>query len=237
MLRAEDLQAPLPIARRELAIDGRSTCTHTLESLCAGWPSALPVTTLLGVVSSDVWDDDTAAAYETDSADMFRPETIAPAVRLLSDYAGPGPALAFAIGTGRLAIPLARRGIPVTGIDLSPAMVAQLRSKASAEEIPAVIGDMATTVVPGEFTLVFLPWNSLSNLRTQDEQVECFRNAARHLRGGGHFRYAWPSECDLMARMAGMELLARYGDWDRSPFTADSDKHVSIWRKPPAQKR
>lgn len=297
MLRAEDLQAPLPIARRELAIDGRSTCTHTLENLCAGWPSALPVTTLLGVVSSDVWDDDTAAAYETDSADMFRPETIAPAVRLLSDYAGPGPALAFAIGTGRLAIPLARRGIPVTGIDLSPAMVAQLRSKASAEEIPAVIGDVATTVVPGEFTLVFLPWNSLSNLRTQDEQVECFRNAARHLRGGGHFvvelfvpplrrlppgqtavpfaldddhlgfdtldtvsqeccshhyvrqadgsfrydvghfRYAWPSECDLMARMAGMELLARYGDWDRSPFTADSDKHVSIWRKPPAQKR
>lgn len=139
------------------------------------------------MTSSDVWDEETAARYDEDAAAMFAPDVVDPAVRLLAILAGDGPALGFAIGTGRLGIPLMRAGVPVEGIELSPAMAARLRAKVGAEELPVTIGDMATTVVPGEFSLVFLPWNSLSNLRTQAEQVECFRNAARHLRQGGHF--------------------------------------------------
>ena len=242
------------------------------------------------MTSSDLWDDETAARYDEDEAAMFAPSVVEPAVNLLASLAGGGRALGFAIGTGRLGIPLMRRGVAVEGIDLSPAMATRLASKVGARELPVTVGDMATTVVPGEFSVVFLPYNSLSNLRTQGEQVACFRNAARHLgRGGylvielfvpplrmlvpgqvavpfdvseqhtgfdtfdvvtqactshhytraadggirygaGHFRYAWPSECDLMAQLAGMTLVHRYGDWDRSPFTAESTKHVSIWR-------
>ena len=171
------------------------------------------------------------------------------------------------------------------------AMLARLREKIGEDELPAVVGDMATTRVAGEFRLVFVAFNSISNLRTQAEQVACFGNAARHLAVGGHFvvelfvpplrrlvpgqravpfavgedfagvdvidvttqtgtshhylhgpngtvrhfvnnfRYIWPSECDLMAQLAGLDLVARYGDWDRSAFTADSDKHVSVWQK------
>ncbi len=244
------------------------------------------------MVSSDVWDEVTAATYEVDSAEMFRDDVVVPAVDFLADLAGSGQALGFAIGTGRLGIPLLRRGVAVSGIDLSAAMVAQLRTKVSADELPVTIGDMATTVVPGEFSLVFLPWNSISNLKTQHEQVECFRNAARHLAPGGHFvielwvpplrrlppgqqsvpsdvsdghlgfdtydlvtqactshhytraadgsvrygkgefRYIWPAECDLMAQLAGLELEARYEDWKRTPFTSESENHVSVWRKP-----
>lgn len=170
-------------------------------------------------------------------------------------------------------------------------MVDQLRRKASAEEIPVVVGDMTTSTVPGQFSLVFLVWNSLANLLTQDEQVECFRNAARHLSpggrfvvelwvpelrrlpegqtvapssispthlvvdefnlatqgcvshhyrhdsdgtvryGSGRFRYAWPAELDLMARLAGMRLDSRYADWSRDPFGSESRNHVSVWRK------
>jgi len=243
------------------------------------------------MTSSDVWDEETALRYDEDAAAMFAPAVVDPAVRLLSSLAGDGRALGFAIGTGRLGIPLLRTGVPVAGIELSPAMAARLRSKVGPDELPVTVGDMATTVVAGEFSLVFLPWNSISNLRTQAEQVECFRNAARHLcRGGhfvvelfipplrklvpgqvavpfdvsakhtgfdtfnvvtqectshhystdpdgtirygeGHFRYIWPAECDLMAKMAGMNLVVRYADWDGSPFTAESTKHVSVWRK------
>lgn len=241
--------------------------------------------------TSDLWDEATAARYDDDESEMFAAEFVCPAVELLAELAGSGCALEFAIGTGRLAIPLLRRGVPTHGIDLSPAMIGCLRDKISEEQLPAVVGDMATARVAGEFSLVFLVFNSISNLRTQAEQVACFRNAARHLTPGGHFvvelfipplrrlvpgqtvvpfafgqdhagfdsldvvtqqgtshhyvqladgalrhhtnnfRYIWPSECDLMAELAGLELVARYEDWNRSPFTADSQKHVSIWRK------
>lgn len=147
--------------------------------------------TALGMVgsmtSSEVWDETTAEGYDDASADMFSAAVLEPAVDLLAELAGTGPALEFAVGTGRVAIPLAARGVSVTGIELSDAMIGQLRRKADAHTVPVVSGDMATTRVPGEFSLVYLVWNSISNLQTQREQVECFRNAARHLRSGGRF--------------------------------------------------
>ncbi len=248
------------------------------------------------MTSSEVWDEETAATYDADAASQFAPAVLDPAVDLLERLAEGGPALEFAVGTGRVAIPLAARGLSVAGIELSEAMVAQLRLKADEEQLPVVVGDMATTVLPGAgtFSLVYLVWNSISNLRTQAEQVECFRNAARHLRPGGrfvielwvppiqrltpgevaipmsleeghlifdtydlvtqqcashhyyrdgddtvryavgHFRYIWPSECDLMAQLAGLELESRSADWTGAPFVATSDSHVSVWRKPAA---
>jgi SAM-dependent methyltransferase len=139
-------------------------------------------------VSSDVWDEERAASYDDEEAAMmFDPGFVEPAVNRLADLAGPGRALEFAIGTGRIGVPLMERGVPVTGIELSEPMVSQLRDKVSEADLPVAIGDMATTRVPGEFSLVYLVWNSLSNLRTQAEQVECFRNAARHLTVGGRF--------------------------------------------------
>lgn len=141
------------------------------------------------MTSSEVWDEDTAATYDTDAASHFAPEVLGPTVDYLERLADGGPALEFAIGTGRVGIPLASRGVPVTGIELSEPMVAQLRRRADADKVPVVVGDMATTVVAGagDFSLVFLVWNSISNLRTQAEQVQCFRNAAHHLRPGGRF--------------------------------------------------
>jgi len=242
------------------------------------------------MVSSEVWDEQTAARYDDDSADRFAPAVLDPTVEFLARLAGSGPALEFAVGTGRVAVPLLGRGVPVSGIELSEPMVAQLRAKVGAAELPVAVGDMATTTVPGRFSLVYLVWNSISNLRTQREQVECFRNAARHLVPGGrfvvelwvpplrrlppgqtavpfavtdghlgfdtydvvtqqctshhyardddgtvrysagHFRYIWPGELDLMAELAGMTLEERVADWDRSPFTAESESHVSVWR-------
>jgi SAM-dependent methyltransferase len=243
------------------------------------------------MASSEVWDEQTAARYDADSADMFAADVLEPIVDFLAGLAGSGAALEFAIGTGRVAIPLLARGVPVTGIELSEPMVAQLRRKADETTLPVIVGDMATTRVPGEFELVYLVWNSISNLRTQQEQVECFRNAARHLvpggrfvielwvpplrrlppgqlaaamsigdthlifdtydlvtqqctshhyrtdpdgavrYGQGNFRYIWPSECDLMAQLAGMQLERRMSDWHGSPFTSDSENHISVWRK------
>lgn len=209
-------------------------------------------------------------------------------VDFLAELAGDGAALEFAIGTGRVAAPLAERGVKVAGIDNSEAMLRRLREKTT--EIEVVEGDMATTRVAGEFALVFLVFNTISNLTTQDAQVACFANAAAHLKPGGRFviengvpalqslppgqtvlpfradpegfsydvydvvtqafssqhfyivdskleafpvefRYAWPAEMDLMARLAGMRLEHRYADWDRAPFTALSPSHVSVWRK------
>lgn len=244
------------------------------------------------MTSSDLWDEETAARYDESSAEKFAPEVLDPAVDFLARLAGPGPALEFAVGTGRVAIPLAARGIPLTGIELSQAMADQLRLKVAEDDIPVVVGDMATTTVPGEFSLVYVVWNSIGNLRTQEEQVACFRNAARHLSPGGrfvvelwvpgirrfppgqaavpfhvsdhhvgfdtydlttqrgtshhywrqddvssrygysNFRYIWPAECDLMAQLAQLELEQRVADWDGSPFTSDSESHVSVWRKP-----
>jgi SAM-dependent methyltransferase len=246
------------------------------------------------VTTSEVWDEETAERYDEDSAPYFAPDVLGPTVDRLERLADGGPALEFAIGTGRVGIALAARGVPVSGIELSAPMLAQLRRKVDADRLPVVAGDMATTVVPGagSFSLVYLVWNSISNLRTQAEQVQCFRNAAHHLRPGGrfvidlwvpplqrltpgqeavpmsvaeghllfdtydlvtqecashhyvadadgrvrysvgHFRYIWPSECDLMAQLAGLEPEARWADWSGSPFLATSDGHVSVWRKP-----
>lgn len=244
------------------------------------------------MTSSEVWDEETAKHYDATSADKFAPEALDPTVDFLVNLAGSGAALEFAIGTGRVGVPLAARSVPVTGIELSAPMVAQLRRKVDEAALPVFIGDMATTTVPGDFALVYLVWNTISNLRTQQEQVECFRNAARHLRpggrfvielwvppvrrlppgqlavpmsvhdghlvfdtydlatqlctshhywrepdgttryGSGNFRYIWPSECDLMALLAGLELEGRFADWDREDFTSDSESHVSVWRRP-----
>lgn len=242
------------------------------------------------MTSSEIWDEETAQRYDAGSAEMFAPEVLDPTVDFLARLAGDGAALEFAVGTGRVAVPLVARGVPVTGIELSEPMAARLRSKIDESRLPVVVGDMATTRVPGEFSLVFLVWNTISNVRTQAEQVECFRNAARHLRpggrfvielwvppirrlvpgqdavpisvtdgrllfdtydvvsqactshhyrreddgsvryGSGDFRYIWPAECDLMAQLAGLELESRFADWDGSPFTAESESHVSVWR-------
>ncbi|MFC8391327.1 class I SAM-dependent DNA methyltransferase [Streptomyces sp. NPDC057238] len=135
----------------------------------------------------EIWDADTARRYDTPGTGMFAPEVLDPAVDRLARLAGEGAALEFAIGTGRVAVPLAGRGVPVTGVELSLPMVEQLRTKADEATIPVIIGDMATTVAPGEYTLVYLVFNTISNLLTQAEQVECFRNAARHLGPGGRF--------------------------------------------------
>jgi SAM-dependent methyltransferase len=135
----------------------------------------------------DIWNAETAASYDTPGSGMFSPEVLGPAVDRLAGLAGNGRALEFAIGTGRVAIPLRERGVPVAGIELSPAMLAQLRRKADEATIPVVVGDMATSLAPGRYTLVYLVFNTISNLLTQAEQVMCFRNAARHLAPGGRF--------------------------------------------------
>ncbi|HEY9482615.1 MAG TPA: class I SAM-dependent methyltransferase [Micromonosporaceae bacterium] len=136
---------------------------------------------------NEIWDVETAQRYDTPGTGMFAPEVLRPTVDRLAQLAGDGQAIEFAIGTGRVAIPLAERGVPVTGIELSQPMIDQLRTKADEATIPVLIGDMATTVAPGEYTLVYLVFNTISNLLTQTEQVECFRNAARHLTSGGRF--------------------------------------------------
>jgi SAM-dependent methyltransferase len=211
-------------------------------------------------------------------------------VSFLAGLAGTGAALELGIGTGRIAIPLSQRGIRVHGIELSPAMIAQLRSKPGTDGIGVTVGDFATTRVAGTFTLAYLVRNTIENLTTQDQQVECFRNAAAQLEPGGcfvievevpalqrlppgetvraftvtpahlgfdeydiaaqrlvshhywikdgqletfsaPFRYVWPSELDLMARLAEMTLRERWGGWKREPFTSDSNSHVSVWEK------
>jgi SAM-dependent methyltransferase len=128
-----------------------------------------------------------AATYDAHSAGMFDPAVLGPAVERLAELAGDGVALEFAVGTGRIALPLAERGVRVAGIDNSEAMLARLREKPGAETIEAIAGDMATTRLPGEFSLVYLVFNTIFNLTTQDGQVACFENAAAHLRSGGCF--------------------------------------------------
>ena len=135
----------------------------------------------------DIWNADTARRYDTPGAGMFAAAVVDPAVDRLAALAGGGRALELAIGTGRLAVPLAARGVPVAGIELSAPMVDQLRTKADADTIPVVVGDMASARAPGEFSLVYLVYNTISNLLTQAEQVACFANATRHLCPGGRF--------------------------------------------------
>lgn len=135
----------------------------------------------------EIWDTAAAQRYDTEGTGMFEPGLLDRTTALLAELAEGGAALEFAIGTGRIAIPLAERGVPVTGIELCPPMVERLREKADAATLPVLIGDMATIRVDGDFSLVYLVYNTISNLQTQAEQVECFRNAARHLRPGGRF--------------------------------------------------
>jgi len=134
-----------------------------------------------------IWDEEAARAYDTPGTGMFAPQVLEPTVDRLAELAGRGRALEFAIGTGRVAVPLSARGVPVAGIELSTPMLDRLRTKADEGTIPVVLGDMAAARAPGEFTLVYLVFNTISNLLTQSEQVACFRNAARHLTSGGRF--------------------------------------------------
>jgi SAM-dependent methyltransferase len=238
----------------------------------------------------DHFGERVAEGYDESSADMFEPAVVDPVVDFLAGLAGNGAALELGIGTGRIALPLARRGVRVHGIDLSAAMVARLRAKPGADRIGVTIGDFATTTVEGSFSVAYLVFNTIQNLTTQDGQVACFQNVAAQLDPGGcfvievgvpalqrlppgetvrafaltpthlgfdeidvvsqglishhysvadgklevvsmPFRYVWPSELDLMARMAGMTLRERWGGWKREPFTSHSSKHVSVWEK------
>lgn len=242
-------------------------------------------------MDSDLWTADDAASYDEDVADMFEPEVVGPMVDLLASLAGDGRALEFAIGTGRVALPLAARGVEVVGIELSEPMIDVLRAKPCGDRIAVTCGDMASTRVPGSFALVYLVFNTVTNLLTQDAQVRCFENAAAHLAPGGRFvvetfvpalqrlpvgerlvpfdvsgdhigideydvveqllvshhvhlrpggvgrsqgrfRYVWPAELDLMARLAGLRPVARWADWHRAPFTATSTSQVSVWERP-----
>jgi SAM-dependent methyltransferase len=242
-------------------------------------------------VPKNYFDERIAERYETYWPELFEPAVVDPAVNFLADLAGTGAALELGIGTGRIALPLSQRGVPVHGIELSPAMVAQMQTKPGADDIDVTTGDFATTKVDGTFTLAYLVRNTITNLTTQDAQVECFRNVATHLEPGGcfvienyipelqrlppgetihaftvtpthlgfeeydvatqiafshhywvidgqletssaPFRYVWPSELDLMARLAGMTLRERWSDWDRAPFTSESRSHISVWQKP-----
>jgi SAM-dependent methyltransferase len=133
------------------------------------------------------FDEPVASRYDESAAKMFDPEVVDPAVDFLAQLAGTGRALELGIGTGRIALPLAERGVPVHGIDLSGAMVARLRAKPGSEEIAVTIGDFATTRLDGSFSVVYLVFNTIMNLTTQAAQVECFRNAAAHLEPGGCF--------------------------------------------------
>ena len=237
------------------------------------------------------FDERIAKSYEAKWPELFEPAVVEPAVRFLAELAGTGDALELGVGTGRIAIPLSRRGVRVHGIDLSPDMIAQLRANPGGDAIGVTVGDFATTGVAGTFTLAYLVRNTIMNLTTQDEQVACFQNVAAHLQPGGcfvievgvpqlqrlppgetvrafaltpthlgfdefdvanqglvshhysavdgelellsmPFRYVWPAELDLMARLAGLTLRERWAGWRREPFTSDSAKHVSVWEKP-----
>jgi SAM-dependent methyltransferase len=164
-----------------------------------------------------LFDEPVAARYDVSSAEMFAPEVLEPAVAFLADLAGDGPALELAIGTGRVALPLAARGVRVHGIDLSRAMVARLRAKPGGEAIPVTIGDIATTRVEGTFSLVYLVFNTIGNLTTQEAQVACFRNAAAHLEPGGCFVIE-----------VGIPELRRLAPGERFHAFEVSDHHVGI---------
>jgi SAM-dependent methyltransferase len=232
-----------------------------------------------------------ASRYDATVGDRSTPEVLGPTVDLLAELAGDGAALEFAVGTGRVALPLADRGVPVSGIELSEDMISRLRAKDGGDRIDVTLGDITDARIAGRFNLVFLVYNTIGNVFTQERQVACFANAAAHLEPGGHFvievgvpnlrrlppgenacvfahtkgyvgydrytdfvaqqavshhfivgdegsreiqtpfRFVYPSELDLMAKLARMSLIDRWADWDKSPFTGDSRSHVSVWQK------
>lgn len=233
--------------------------------------------------------EEVAEIYDDVSPRADTPATVA----FLEQLAGGGPALELAIGTGRVALPLAARGVRVDGVDISREMVAKLRAKPGGDQISVTIGNFADVPVKGSYRLVFVVFNTLFNLLTQEEQVRCFENVAAHLTEDGSFvveafvpsflirlrddqyvdaeavgvdevrldvgrhdpvaqrldeshvfltregvrlypivtRYAWPSELDLMARIAGLRLKERWGGWNREPFTSTSTAHVSVYTR------
>lgn len=234
--------------------------------------------------------EEDAEMYDTEPDVSQRADTSA-TVAFLAGLAGDGPALELAIGTGRVALPLAAQGIRVDGIDFSAAMVARLRAKPGGDRIAVTVGDFADVPVQGSYRLIYVVFNTLFNLLTQDDQVRCFEHVAAHLTDDGSFvveaatpndllrlrnnqyvdaealavdevrldvgrfdavtqrleeshvvlssegvrvhpivtRYAWPSELDLMARIAGLHLKERWGGWNREPFTSASNNHVSVY--------
>ncbi|MFF4243427.1 class I SAM-dependent DNA methyltransferase [Streptomyces sp. NPDC001822] len=138
-------------------------------------------------MNADVWTQQVARAYDESSAHMYLPEVLGPTVDFLERHAGGGPALEFAVGTGRVAFPLSRRGVPVAGIEKSEPMARELRRKPGGHGMELVVGDMTTVRLPRRFSLVYLVYNAITCLLSQDEQVACFRNAAAHLEQGGRF--------------------------------------------------
>jgi SAM-dependent methyltransferase len=241
-------------------------------------------------MAENYFSEQVAKGYEARWPHLFDPAVVNPAVSFLAGLAGTGAALELGIGTGRIALPLSQRGVRVHGIELSREMIAQLKAQPGSDSIGVTIGDMATARVGGTFSLAYLVRNTITNLTTQDDQVDCFRNAAAHLEPGGcfvievyvpelqrlppgetvhafdvtpahlgfeeydvatqiafshhywvvdgqletfsaPFRYVWPSELDLMARLAGMTLRERWSGWNREPFTSDSRSHISVWQK------
>jgi SAM-dependent methyltransferase len=238
-----------------------------------------------------VWGRDIAEVYDATYAELAQPSVVDPMVDLLAELAGGGPALEFAVGTGRIALPLRARGIAVHGIELSPHMVEQMEKKPGAEEVPVVVGDMTTVRLTERFRLVYVVANSIMNVTTQAEQLAVCANAAAHLAPGGRFvvelvvpqlrrvppsergwvfrldpdhvgietfddvveqiawshhwiqvdgkyvqhsapyRYIWPAELVLMAKLAGLDLEDRWGDWTRTPFTSDSTTQVAVFVK------
>jgi SAM-dependent methyltransferase len=242
-------------------------------------------------MSEDHFDEAVAATYDDAIASELDQAMLEQTVDFLVEQVRGGEALELGIGTGRVALPLAERGVSVRGIDLSAAMVERLRAKPGGADIEVVLGDFARAKVDGSFRLAYLVFNTITNLTSQDEQVACFTNVADHLEPGGRFvvevfvpilqrlppgestrifhrdahglsvdeydvatqqmyshhytfdgdtyrrtsipfRYVWPAELDLMARIAGLQLVERWGNWSRTPFTAESSYHVSVWEKP-----
>ena len=238
------------------------------------------------------WGRDIAERYDATSAAMFDPAVLDPAVDLLAELADGARALEFAVGTGRVALPLSERGVEVSGIELSPHMVEKLREKPGGERVEVTVGDMMSTRLEGGFRLVYLVWNSIMNVTTQDEHVAVFENAAAHLEPGGlfvlevlvpqlrrlphgelgrvfamsedhvgietfedvagqiswshhwtrvgdHFvnssapyRYVWPAELDLMARIAGLRLRDRWSSWNRDPFPGNGVDQIVVYERP-----
>lgn len=228
-----------------------------------------------------------------DYDELHDPGTTDECVNLIAELAGSGSILELAVGTGRIALPLIQKGLSVHGIEGSERMVSKLRAKRGGDSMPVMVGDFADVGIDGPYDFVFLVFNTLFNLTSQDDQVRCFRNVAERLRAGGAFlveavipdvsgfhdgyrvrtkhvdfgaawleaakydpvrqlvefqriritndgvklvplpmRYAWPSEIDLMAQLAGLRLKYRWGGWDRTAFTAKSTMHISVYEKP-----
>jgi SAM-dependent methyltransferase len=239
---------------------------------------------------ASTYGDRIAAVYDELLIESLR--HVEPTIDLLAELAGPGPALELAVGTGRIALPLAARGVEVHGIDISEAMVARLRTKPGGDAIRVTVGDFADVAVDGTYPLIFVVFNTFFALTTQEDQIRCLANVAEHLTPDGVFvievfvpdvarfdrhqrlqtesvdldrvvieasrhdpvhqrvdsqhvvvesgevrmypvylRYAWPSELDLMARLAGLRLRERWAGWNREPFDSRSNFHVSVYER------